>query len=211
MCPAKRGFYGRVIAPRLLNAACGIGPIAEQRQKVVPQARGVVLEVGIGTGLNMPHYDPGKITRVIGVDPDADITALAAARVNDAGFDVEVITDTGEALPLEDNLADTAVLTYTLCSIPDVAAALQEIRRVLKPSGRILFAEHGRSQRISVARWQDRLNPAWRAIAGGCNLNRNTENLLADAGFAIETSDKFPLPRVPEIIGFHYVGSARPQ
>ena len=127
MCPAKRGFYGRVIAPRLLNTACGIAPITAQRQKVVPQARGVVLEVGIGTGLNMPHYDPGKITRVIGVDPDADITALAGARVKDADFDVEVITDTGEALPLEDDLADTAVLTYTLCSIPDVAAALQEI------------------------------------------------------------------------------------
>ena len=211
MCPGKRGFYGRVIAPRILNSVCAIGPITQQRRKVVPQAHGVVLEVGIGTGLNMPLYDAANVTRVIGVDPDADVTALAEARVDMAKFPVELITESGEALPLEDNLADTAVLTYTACSIPDVATALLEIRRVLKPRGRVLFAEHGRSTNLSVARWQDRLNPLWNRIAGGCNLNRDTEQLLLDAGFAIETSDKFPLPRVPEVVGFHYVGSARPR
>ncbi len=208
---SRRGFYGRVIAPRILNSVCGIGPITRQRQKVVPQASGVVLEVGIGTGLNMPHYDAGKVTRVIGVDPDADITALAAARADQAPFPVEVITDTGEALPLEDNLADSAVLTYTLCSIPDAAAALLEIRRVLKPTGRILFAEHGRSKAASVARWQDRLNPAWKVIAGGCNLNRDTERLLQEAGFRLEQSETFALEKVPEVVGFHYVGTARPR
>ena len=207
----QNGFYGRVIAPRLLNAVCAIGPLSEQRQKIVPRAEGVVLEVGIGTGLNMSHYDAGKVERVIGVDPDADITALARARLDKAPVPVELITDSGEELPLDDNLADTAVLTYTACSIPDIGAALSEIRRVLKPGGRVLFAEHGRSVRPSVARWQDRLNPLWRKIAGGCNLNRNTEKLLVEAGFSIERCDKFPLARVPEIIGFHYVGSARPR
>lgn len=208
---SNKGFYGRHIAPRLINIACGLGSITEQRRKVVPHAEGVVLEVGIGTGLNMPLYDAGKVSRVIGVDPDADMLRLAERRIGMAQFEVEVITDTGEALPLADNLADTAVLTYTACSIPDAARAMQEIRRVLKPGGRLLFCEHGRSTRTKIARWQDRLNPFWQAVAGGCNLNRDTEKLLIEAGFGVEQVDKFALSAVPEIVGFHYVGSARPR
>lgn len=208
---SNKGFYGRHITPRVINAVCGVGPIQAQRRKVVPAAEGVVLEVGIGSGRNMPFYDADKITKVIGVDPDADLLKLGQRRIGMAAFPVEVITDTGERIPLDDNLADTAVLTYTACSIGDVISALQEIRRVLKPSGRVLFAEHGRSTRPSVARWQDRLNPAWHAVAGGCNINRDTEKLLVEAGFAIETCDKFPLRLVPEVLGFHYVGAARPR
>ena len=211
MSQTNKGFYGRHIAPRLINAACSLGSITAERRKVVPQAEGIVLEVGIGSGLNMPLYDAAKISRVIGVDPDADMLRLAQRRIGMAQFPVEVITDSGEALPLEDNLADTAVLTYTACSIAEVASALEEIRRVLKPTGRVLFCEHGRSTRTNVARWQDRLNPFWHRIAGGCNLNRDTAKLLADAGFAIEKLDKFALAGVPELVGFHYVGSARPR
>ncbi len=206
-----RGLWRQYVVPRLVHGACSLRVITEQRRRIVPEAEGVVLEVGIGSGLNLPHYDAAKVRRVIGIDPDPRLLAMSETRRRAAPFEVQVIEAGAEAMPLEDDLADTALVTYTMCSIAEVARALEEVRRVLKPSGRLLFCEHGRSDRPSTAKWQDRLNPLWRAVAGGCNLNRDVTRLVEDAGFEIAFLDNYTLPGTPGLLGFQYLGSARPR
>ncbi|MGB6228675.1 MAG: class I SAM-dependent methyltransferase, partial [Litorimonas sp.] len=137
--------YRTLVLPRLLDAACGVKPIGHQRRKIVPQARGEVVEIGIGSGLNLPYYDPSRVTRVTGVDPDDDLWARGRERAAACPFPVERIGLSGERLPLEDASADTVVVTYALCTIPDPVAALREMGRVLRPGGEILFTEHGRA------------------------------------------------------------------
>ena len=202
------GLYRRYVGPRLIDFACSQARISELRQSIIPQARGVVLEVGIGPGLNLAHYDPDKVIKVIGLDPEAVLLELGKERVKASPVPVEIITAPGERIPLNDNIADTAVLTYTLCSVQDPLTVLREIRRVLKPGGRLLFLEHGRSDDASVAAWQDRLNPLWNLISCGCQINRDTSRLLRSAGFAIEDDDHFYLPGAPKILGFHRRGVA---
>ena len=204
------GFYDRHIAPRLVHCACSLKPISAQRAKVVPHAEGVVLEIGIGSGHNFKFYDPGKVCRVIGIDPDATLTKIARKRTENANIEVEILQQGAEAMTLDDNLADTAIITYAMCTIPQVEAALGEVRRVLKPSGRMFFVEHGRSSKPSTAKWQDRINPVWKALAGGCNLNRNIARLVSSNGFTLETIETYKLPMTPAVLGFHYRGSARP-
>ncbi|HSG33823.1 MAG TPA: class I SAM-dependent methyltransferase [Sphingomonadaceae bacterium] len=207
---ARPGLYSRYIVPRVINCLCAIPEIAAERAKVVPQAEGVVLEVGIGSGLNMAHYDRAKVQRVIGVDPGVEICALGRARFAGAGMPVELIHASGEDLPLDDRCVDTVLLTYTLCSIPDAFAAATEMRRVLRPGGRLLLCEHGRSKDVGVARWQNRINPLWRRLAGGCNVNRDAAAILEGAGFRFEQLENFYLPGAPKFAGFHYRGVARP-
>ncbi len=204
------GFYDKYIASRLVHCACALPNIRAQRAQLVPQAEGVVLEVGIGSGHNLPFYDASKVHRLIGIDPNPTLIAMARKRAAAHDIPVELLPQGAEAMPLEDNLADTAVITYAMCTIPEVAAALSEVRRVLKPGGRLLFVEHGRADRPSVARWQDRLNPLWSALAGGCNLNRNIADLVRHNGFHLERLETYKLPLTPAIVGFHYRGSARP-
>jgi SAM-dependent methyltransferase len=196
------GFYDRYIGPRIVSGLCSLKDVSEQRQLVLPQARGVVLEVGFGSGLNLPYYDSAKVTRVIGVDPGEGFLALADGRLKDSTVPVELIRAPAEKIPLADNVADTAVLTFTLCSVDDPAQALREIRRVLKPNGTLLFCEHGKADDASVVKWQDRLNPIWNKLACGCNLNRDMAALLKDAGFSIDAIDKFYLPNAPKPIMF---------
>lgn len=202
------GFYDRYIGPRIVSALCSLKDVAEQRQIVLPQARGVVLEVGFGSGLNLPYYDKSKVTRVIGVDPGEGFLALSGGRMKDAKVPVELIRAPAEKIPLGDNIADTAVLTYTLCSVGDPVQALREIRRVLKPDGTLIFCEHGKADDASVVRWQDRLNPIWNKLACGCNLNSDTAALLKDAGFSLGTTERFYLPNAPRPIGFTCRGVA---
>ncbi len=213
--PAKAkqaaGFYDRFIAPRLVHCACSLKPIRKQREKVVPRAQGVVLEVGIGSGHNLAYYDPEKVTRIIGIDPNPTLTAIAKRRIETTRLKVEIIQQGAEQIPLPEDLADTAVITYSMCTIPDAAAALREVHRVLKPSGRLLFVEHGRSTQLSTAKWQDRLNPLWNRLAGGCNLNRNVAKLIADNGFNLDEIETYTLPLTPAILGFHYRGTAKPK
>ncbi len=165
-------FYNRHIMPRVINCACGLSQISDQRQKIVPRAEGVVVEIGIGSGLNLPHYDAGKVIKIIGIDPDEQVWKTGRNRVRKSMVPVERVGLSGEDLPLEDASADTVLVTYSLCTIPDAVAALEEMRRVLKPGGRLLFLEHGAAPEESVRKWQRRIDPVWKRIAGGCHSGR---------------------------------------
>jgi len=160
--------------------------ITAERERVIPLARGVVLEIGMGPGLNLSFYDPRLVTKVIGVDPNDAFLHLGEARQRSSLVPVEVVRAPAEALPLGDDTVDTAVITYTLCSVEDPEQALREVRRVLKPEGKVLFLEHGLSPEEDVARWQYRLNPIWRSLAVGCNLTRPVAELLRQSGFTIQ-------------------------
>ncbi|MDP1967450.1 MAG: class I SAM-dependent methyltransferase, partial [Reyranella sp.] len=165
-------FYDRHIMPRLIGCACASKPIMKQRVKVVPRAAGKVLELGIGGGANLQFYDPSKVESVFGVDPSAELRARAMTAERPQGLNVDIQDGTAEALPFEDASFDCVVCTFTLCSVQSPAAALAEARRVLKPGGRFLYCEHGLAPDPGVARWQARLEPVWKSIAGGCHLTR---------------------------------------
>jgi SAM-dependent methyltransferase len=203
------GFYDRYVLPKLIDIACGSKPVQRQRQKVVPLAEGRVLEIGIGSGLNLPFYDPAKIDRVVGLDPAEEMLARARPRSEGLPFEVEYLALEGERIPLEAESIDTVLVTYTLCTIPDALAALDGMRRVLKPSGRLIFCEHGKAPDAAVRRWQGRLNPLWNRLAGGCNLNRDIPALIEAAGFRVEQVDSMYLPGTPRFAGFEYWGWAR--
>ena len=202
------GFYSDKVVPRLVTCACGTKPILKQREKVVPQARGRVLEIGMGAGHNLPYYRAEQVERIVGIDPCSTSWALAQPRATSLGVPLEFIEGSAESIPLRDEEFDTVLMTYSLCTIPDAQAALQEIRRVLKPGGRLVFCEHGEAPDASVARWQQRVNPLWRKLLGGCNLNRPITRWIGDAGFSISALDQMYLPGTPRIAGFNVWGSA---
>lgn len=176
-------WYERRVLPYLLDFACGLAPIADQRRKLIPRAAGQVLEIGIGTGLNLAFYDRSKVQRLVGIDPAPQMHALARRRSQRAGLPVELRALSAERLPLASQSFDCVVCTYTLCTVPDPLAALAEMRRVLRPRGRLIFAEHGLAPDAHVAQWQGRLEPLWSKIAGGCHLTRDVPRLLRAAGF----------------------------
>lgn len=180
------GLYGKYILPKLVHFSCSTKPVMRQRQKVVPHARGQVLEVGIGSGLNLPHYDSTRVTKVWGLDPSPEMTRMAEKAADSIGLAVELIGLAGEEIPLEDESVDTVVMTYTLCTIPETEPALRQMARVLKPGGRLLFCEHGAAPDAEVRRWQDLANPVWKRFAGGCHLNREIPRLLEAGGFLVE-------------------------
>lgn len=183
MSAGKPGWYERRLLPWLLDVACGIAPFTRQRQKVVPLATGRVLEIGIGTGLNFEHYDRSRVAQVVGLDPGVEMHKLAQKRASAAGIEVQLIPLSAERIPFDDGQFDTVLVTYSLCTIADPVAALKEMRRVLKPSGRLIFCEHGLARDASVRAWQHRLTPAWSRMAGGCHLDRDIPALLQQAGF----------------------------
>jgi ubiquinone/menaquinone biosynthesis C-methylase UbiE len=189
--------------------ACGAPPIAKQREKVVPQATGRVLEIGMGSGLNLPFYDAAKIEFVWGLEPSEGMRRKAEPRLAAAPFEIKWLGLESESIPLEDDSADTILLTYTLCTIQDFRAALSEMRRILRPGGRLLFSEHGAAPDSDVKKWQDRINPIWKKIAGGCNLNRPIPTSLEDAGFSIDKLETMYVPGSPKFAAFNYWGSAR--
>jgi ubiquinone/menaquinone biosynthesis C-methylase UbiE len=202
-------WYERHILPGALDYACGLPMISRQRQLVVPLAQGRVLEVGIGTGLNMPYYDNRRVTHITGLDPALQLHPLARERIAQAGLDVELVGLSAEQIPRPDASFDTVLVTYTLCTIPDPLAALREMRRVLAPGGRLLYCEHGRAPDASVQRWQERLQPLWGKLAGGCHLGRDIPALLQEAGFALPDLHTRYLPG-PRPFTFHYWGVALP-
>jgi SAM-dependent methyltransferase len=203
-------FYGRFILPRLLKCACSAPPIAKQRAKVVPAAEGRVLELGIGMGLNLRFYDPARVSEVFGVDPSPQLRAVAEAAERDPALRVRVEDGEAEALPFEAASFDTVVCTFTLCSVCTPAAALSEARRVLKPGGRFLYCEHGLSPDAGVVKWQRRIEPVWKRIAGGCHLTRPVTSAIQSAGFQVEKVDTRYLPGAPKFFSWIEWGVARP-
>ena len=201
------GIYSRYVLPRLLDFAMRDKPIMRQRAKVVPLAHGRVLEVGIGSGLNLSFYDKSKVDKVIGLDPSPELNVWARRRASEAGVDVDWLALSGEHIPLDDNSVDSIVITYTMCTIPDVHSALLEMRRVLRPGASMYFSEHGVAPDASVRKWQDRLNPLWGKLAGGCNINRDVPKLLENAGLHLDEIDTMYLPG-PRPLTYNYWGSA---
>ena len=203
-------FYERRILPKLLTCACASPPMMKQRAKIVPLAQGKVLELGVGMGLNLALYDATKVASVAGVDPAAELRAQAMAAPRDPRLNVTIADGTAEALPFEDGAFDTVVCTFTLCSVHTPAAALAQARRVLKAGGRLLYCEHGLAPDPDVAKWQRRIEPLWKRLAGGCHLTRPVTRAIADAGFHIESSETMYLPGTPRFAGWNEWGAATP-
>lgn len=200
------GFYQDHIVPHLINLSMRNRRLAPYRERTISLAEGRVLEVGIGSGVNFPYYSD-RADEVIGIDPLWKLLKMASHNVG--GVSWKLIEGSAESIPLDDASVDTVVTTWTLCSIPDVATALREMRRVLKPGGRFLFVEHGLASDESVRRWQRRLTPVWKRIAGGCHLDRPVSTLIESAGFEISRMDTGYMPG-PKPMAFMYEGFARP-
>ena len=201
-------FYDQHIMPHLLSCACGLKAIAKQRQKIIPLAHGDVVEIGIGAGHNLPFYNQSKINSLIGVDPDDYIWKKSAKNRQDFHKPLKRLGLSGEQIPLPDACADTVVVTYSLCSIPDPIKALGEMRRLLKPSANILFCEHGKAIDKNVQKWQTRIDPFWQKIAGGCHTGRDIPNLFKQAGLEIKELEQAYISG-PKILSYNYWGSAK--
>ncbi len=202
-------IYDDYVLPHLIHIACGSKPILRQRNKVVPFAEGRVLEIGFGSGLNLPYYDADRVEFIWGLEPSEGMRKKARNRIAKSNLEVKWLDLPGEEIPLDNNSVDTILLTYTLCTIPDWQAALLQMKRVLKPGGTLLFCEHGEAPDESVKRWQQRINPYWKKVAGGCNLNRPIPSCLEQTGFKIQKMDTMYLPSTPKIAGFNYWGYAQ--
>jgi ubiquinone/menaquinone biosynthesis C-methylase UbiE len=203
-------FYHHHIFPRVLDLAMSSRLLRKPRDRTLAPARGRILEIGFGTGRNLRHYPP-TVKRIEAIDPDTDLDRLSMPRIARAAIEVDFHHLDAAHLPFEEARFDTVVSTFTLCSIPDVVHALGEVRRVLKPGGRFLFLEHGRAPDPAVARWQDRLNPAWMPLAGGCHLNRPMRELVEDAGLALGPVQNYYLKRAPRFVGYMTEGVATRQ
>lgn len=202
------GFYGNHIEPMIVSCACGMKAIARERAKIVPKASGRVLEVGFGSGHNAPFYNARAITHLYALEPSAAMRKRAQKRIAGLPFPLEWLDLPGEEIPLDDASVDTVLVTYTLCTIPDVEQALAGMRRVLKPDGRLVFLEHGASPDPRIARWQNRLNGVWGKLAGGCHLNRDPAALVREAGFRIEAMDQHYAKGAPKTAGYMTAGVA---
>ena len=202
-------FYEQHVLPHLIICACGSPPILKLRSQIVTQAEGVVLEVGMGSAINLPFYDREKVDYVWGLEPSLGMRHKAARNIENSPVKVRWLDLPGEEVPLDDHSVDTILLTFTLCTIPDTTRALQQMRRVLKPGGKLLFCEHGHADHDKVCAWQNRLNPLWSKLAGGCQLNRKMDTLIRDAGFDIKELKNFYVPKTPRFAGYIYFGEAR--
>ena len=202
-----REHYDRHVLPHLIDITMRAPMASRERQQLIPQASGAVLEIGVGSGLNMPFYSRA-VTKLFALEPNAKLREKAHPKAAKTGFAVEFLGLKGEDIPLDDQSIDTVVTTWTLCTIPDPAKALQGMFRVLKPGGRLLFVEHGRAPHDRLARWQDRLSPAWSCCAGGCQLNRRPDLLIQQAGFVLDEFEQGYLDG-PKLLTYHYKGLAR--
>ena len=201
-------IYEKYVLPKFLNCACGSTPIEYQRKKIVPKAKGLILEIGIGSGLNLPFYDKSKVEKFWGLDPSEELSLMAKEKSEELGLKINFLSCGAENIPLPDDHIDNAVVTYTMCTIPEVLAANKEIIRILKPNGKLLFCEHGLSPDKKISKWQSRINPIWGKIAGGCHLNRDIPKILNDSGFDIIEMEEMYLPNTPKFAGYNYWGTA---
>ena len=201
-------FYERRILPHIVNLTMNTKALKEERTRCLQDVKGVVLEIGFGTGLNLPHYPP-TVTKIVGVDPSETSAKLARKRIEGSPVPVETIGLSAEKLPVPDGSFDSIVSTFTLCTIPDVSGALLEVRRALAPGGRFYFVEHGLAEEPKVERWQHRLNSINQRLLGGCNLTRPIATLIEQAGFEIERLEKSYMKDAPKFAGFAYRGVAK--
>jgi ubiquinone/menaquinone biosynthesis C-methylase UbiE len=202
------GFYADRIVPHLVHLAMRSRRLVPRREQVIGAAEGRVLEIGIGSGLNLPFY-PAHVREVVGLDPSPRLLAMARRAAAESSVPVAFIEGTAETIPLDDGSIDTAISTWTLCTIPDAVRALAEVRRVLKPDGQLLFIEHGLAPEGTVRRWQDRLTPVWRRISGGCHLNRPIRDLIEQAGYRIARIETDYMEG-PKPMAYLYQGRAVP-
>lgn len=202
------GLYNKYILPKFINCACGSKPINYQRDKLVPYAKGVVLDIGIGSGLNIPFYNKSNINYLYGLDPSPELLEIAKKVAKTNKLEIEFLECGAESIPLPNNSIDTIVITYTMCTIPDISLSSAEMLRVLKPNGRLLFCEHGLAPDERVAKWQKIINPVWNKIAGGCNLNRDIPKLIESSGLKILEIEEMYLPSTPKFAGYNYWGVA---
>ncbi|HEY1750831.1 MAG TPA: class I SAM-dependent methyltransferase [Caulobacteraceae bacterium] len=203
-------LWERYVVPPLINCACGARPIARQRAKVVPSAGGRVLELGMGGGLNLPFYDAARLSALEAVEPSEPLRRKAQAAASTAGMPANIADGRAEALPFEAASFDCVVCTFTLCSVQDPAAALAEARRVLKPKGRLIFCEHGLAPDAEVVKWQRRIEPVWKRLAGGCHLTRPVAPAIQAAGFRLARLETMYLPGTPRWAGWNEWGEATP-
>jgi ubiquinone/menaquinone biosynthesis C-methylase UbiE len=203
------GFYNDIILPKLCDLAMRNKQLVPFRERVIAAAEGRVLEIGVGSGMNLPFYRP-PVREVLALEPAPRLVAMARSASGTARMPVSFLEASAEAIPLDDHCVDTIVTTWTLCSIPQAAMALADMRRVLRPGGKLLFVEHGLAPDAGVRWWQDRLTPAWRRFSGGCHLNRPMRSMIEDAGFRIDRIETGYIPG-PRPMTFMYEGSARPE
>lgn len=205
----SKTLYEKYILPILINTTCNSRPIDYQRKKVIPEAYGVVLEIGIGPGSNLKHYNSSKIKKIYGIDPSIELNEIARKRANKHDLDIEFLIESASKLSVEDNSIDTVVSTYALCSIPEPDKTLQEIKRVLKKDGIFIFSEHGLSSDKFVSFIQNSTDFFYPKISGGCHTNRNIEKLLKNAGFNFINLDNIYLPGTQKFLGYNYWGKAK--
>ena len=202
--------WDKYVVPAIINLGCGCKMIEEERERVIPRAHGRVLELGMGPGHNIAFYDTTRVSEVIGVDPSAELRPHAERRAAQSTLPVSIQTTIAEKMDVEDKSIDTLVLTFTLCTIPDPISALTACRRVLKPDADIYFCEHGKAPDISIQKWQNRINPVWRRLLGGCNVNRPIPKLLEQSGYAIADLESYYGEKGKGVAGYFYRGSAKP-
>jgi len=204
------GLWARYVLPVLVEKACRSSAILEERQRWVPRAHGQVLELGVGSGLNLAFYDPARVEHVTGIDPSPALLARAAQRVGAVPVPVELVTCSAEKLPFPDATFDSALVTYSLCSVAEPALALAEVRRVLRPGGELIFVEHGLASDVGTQRWQHRLTPLWRRVGGGCHLDRDLPAILRAAGYRLDEL-KAAYAEGASWLSYTYEGIARPR
>ena len=201
-------WYDAHVVPRFIKCACSSAAIMKLREKVVPLASGEVFEIGCGGGINQQYYDPARITRYAGLDPSAKGLEFARGEAAAKGWQTDIRQGFGEAIPFEDASFDCVVCTFTLCSVESQAATIAELRRILRPGGRLLYAEHGRAPDASVQKWQDRIEPVWKSLAGGCHLTRPVASEIERGGFAVERLGERYSPKTPKFAGWMEWGAA---
>lgn len=202
-------FYEKKILPKVLDLLCGSSPINYQRKKIVPKVSGNVLEIGIGSGLNLPHYKTSNISKITALDPSEELTDIAKKRISELDLDIDIMNCGAEEIPLKSEYFDSILVTYTLCSIENLVDSMKEIRRVIKDDGILFFCEHGIAPDLKTQKWQNRINPIWKRLMGGCNINRDIPDIISNSRLEIVDLETMFLPGTPRIAGFNYWGTAR--
>lgn len=203
-----KNWYDEHVVPRIIKVGCANAAVAERRAQVVPRASGRVFEIGCGGGLNQQFYDRDKVTAFSGIDPSGKLLQYAREQARKKGWDADIRHGFGENIPFEDESFDSVVCTYTLCSVEDSAQVLKELRRILKPGGKLFFLEHGRAPEPKVQRWQERIEPTWKVLMGGCHLTRPVCKGVEQAGFAVQPIDEGYMPKMPKFASWMEWGEA---